>query len=119
VTVHRDPLPPLERQREQLDGRVLHSEQFLLYRVLDALVDSFFPILGDVDGEIDELEASVLANPTDQQLERLFSLKRQLVAMARPSPRSATCSPGPWTGSPSFPASCSTSATTSATSMTT
>jgi magnesium transporter len=83
VTIHRDPLPPLDQQREQLDGRVLHSEQFLLYRVLDALTDSFFPLLADMDDEIDALEAAVLANPTEHQLERLFSLKRQLVAMRK------------------------------------
>jgi magnesium transporter len=83
VTVHRDSLPPLDRQRDQLDGRVLHSEQFLLYRVLDELTNSFFPLLADMDDAIDELEASVLGNPTDEQLERLFSLKRQLVAMRK------------------------------------
>ena len=83
VTIHRDSLPALDQQRAQLDGRVLHSEQFLLYRVLDALTDSFFPILADMDDEIDDLEAAVLAGPTDQQLERLFSLKRQLVAMRK------------------------------------
>jgi magnesium transporter len=83
VTVHRDPLPPLEQQRELLDGRVLHSEQFLLYRILDALTDSFFPILSDMDDEIDDLEAAVLQDPTEHQLERLFSLKRQLVAMRK------------------------------------
>src|SRR5438309_1779847 len=83
VTVHRDPLPPLEQQREQLDGRVLHSEQFLLYRLLDSLTDSFFPILSELDDEIDTLEDAVLANPDEQQLERLFTLKRQLVAMRK------------------------------------
>jgi magnesium transporter len=83
VTVHRDPLPALEQQRDQLNGRVLHSEQFLIYRILDALTDSFFPILSDMDDEIDELEAAVLEDPTDRQLERLFSLKRQLVAMRK------------------------------------
>src|SRR5437868_3603549 len=30
VTIHRDPLPPLDQQRAELDGRALHSEQFLL-----------------------------------------------------------------------------------------
>jgi len=83
VSVHHDPLPALDHQRAQLDGRVLHSEQFLLYRVFDALVDSFFPILADVDDEIDDLEAAVLDNPTDEQLQRLFSLKRQLLAMRK------------------------------------
>ena len=83
ITAHRDPLPPLDQQRDQLDGRVLHSEQFLLYRVLDALTDSFFPLLAEMDNEIDDLEAAVLVSPTDQQLERLFWLKRQLVAMRK------------------------------------
>jgi magnesium transporter len=62
---------------------LLHSEQFLLYRVLDALTDSFFPLLAEIDDEIDEIEAAVLASPTDEQLKRLFSLKRQLVEMRK------------------------------------
>jgi magnesium transporter len=83
VTVHSDPLPPLDQQREQLAGRCLHSEQFLLYRVLDSLVDSFFPLLSDMDDEIDELEVAVLDEPDEQQLQRLFALKRELVAMRK------------------------------------
>ncbi len=83
VTIHRDPLPVLDQQRHELDGRTLHSEQFLLYRVLDSLTDSFFPVLTDMDDQIDELEAAVLQNPTDEQLQRLFGLKRQLVAMRK------------------------------------
>jgi magnesium transporter len=83
VSIHRDPLPTLEQQLDELDGRVLHSEQFVIYRVLDALTDSFFPILSDMDDEIDRLEEAVLADPTDRQLERLFALKRQLVAMRK------------------------------------
>ena len=83
VTVHREPLPALERQREQLDGRVLHSEQFILYRVLDALTDSFFPVLAEMDDQIDVLEAAILDGPTDPQLQSLFGLKRRLVAMRK------------------------------------
>ena len=83
VTVHRDSLMPLDEQRKELAGRTLHSEQFLLYRVLDALTDSFFPVLSDLDDEIDALEAGVLQNPTNEQLERLFALKRQLIAMRK------------------------------------
>jgi magnesium transporter len=83
ITIHRDPSPSLDQQRRQLEGRVLHSEQFLLYRVLDALTDSFFPVLTEMDDEIDEIEAAVLASPTAQQLQRLFLLKRQLVSMRK------------------------------------
>jgi magnesium transporter len=83
VTLHRDPLPALAQQLSRLNGQVLHSEQFLLYRVFDALTDSFFPPLAQMDDEIDDLEAAVLAGPTDQQLQRLFALKRMLVAMRK------------------------------------
>ncbi|MGH2886420.1 MAG: magnesium/cobalt transporter CorA [Solirubrobacteraceae bacterium] len=83
ITIHRDPLPLFDKEREELDGRTLHSEQFLLYRILDGLVDSFFPLLSDMDEEIDELESALIANPTEGQLQRLFALKRQLVAMRK------------------------------------
>jgi magnesium transporter len=83
VTLHRDALPALSEQRKRLDGVVLHSEQFLLYRVFDALTDSFFPLLASLDDEIDELEAAILAGPNDAQLQRLFALKRMLVAMRK------------------------------------
>lgn len=83
VTIHRGALPAFEDQRERLDGRTLHSEQFLIYRVLDVLTDSFFPLLSDIDDQIDNLEADVIENPTDAELQRLFALKRQLVAMRK------------------------------------
>jgi magnesium transporter len=83
VTLHLDSLPALDEQRERLEGLVLHSEQFLLYRVFDALTDSFFPLLARMDEQIDELEAAVLGGPTDEQLQRLFALKRELVAMRK------------------------------------
>jgi magnesium transporter len=83
VTLHRDALPVLDEQRSRLDGLVLHSEQFLLYRVFDALTDSFFPLLAGLDDEIDELEAAILSGPTDVQLQRLFAMKRMLVGMRK------------------------------------
>ena len=83
VTLHADALPALDEQLSRLDGLVLHSEQFLLYRVFDALTDSFFAPLARMDEEIDQLETAVLAGPTDAQLQRLFALKRTLVAMRK------------------------------------
>jgi magnesium transporter len=83
VTLHAGALPALDEQLSRLDGLVLHSEQFLLYRVFDALTDSFFPPLARMDEEIDELEVAILAGPTDAQLQRLFALKRTLVAMRK------------------------------------
>jgi len=55
----------------------------LLYRVIDSLLDGFFPVLSAIDDEIDELEDAILENPTDDQLARLFDLKRSLIAMRK------------------------------------
>jgi magnesium transporter len=83
ITVHRGPVRALDEQRGRLEGQVLHSEQFLLYRVIDALTDSFFPVLSRIDDEIDSLEDAVIANPSDEQLQRMFGLKRQLVTLRK------------------------------------
>jgi magnesium transporter len=83
ITIHRGPLPALEEQRSEIEGRMIHSEQFVIYRVLDALTDTFFTPLAGVDDEIDQLEDSIIAEPTDEQLQRIFALKRDLVAMRK------------------------------------
>ena len=52
----------------------------LLYRVLEAVVDSYFPILASLDDQIDELEDQILQRPTEAQLGQLFDMKRSLIA---------------------------------------
>jgi magnesium transporter len=50
---------------------------------MDALVDSFFPALGDVDDRIDTLQDEMLAGPSERQLQELFGLRRRLVDLRR------------------------------------
>jgi magnesium transporter len=83
ITIRRQPLPALDEQRSKVEGSVMHSEQFLIYRVLDALTDSFFPLLSAMDDDIDALEDAVIERPTDELLQRIFALKRDLVAMRK------------------------------------
>ena len=58
ITVHRDEAPALTevRHRYQKRGAPIDDPALLLYRIIDGLVDSFFPILADFDDRIDELE---------------------------------------------------------------
>jgi magnesium transporter len=85
VTVHHDPSPDLaslvERIRQRAGPRADHV--MLLYRVVDTLVDGFFPVLAGVDDEIDDLEDEILERPTEQQLGRLFDMKRSLIAIRK------------------------------------
>jgi magnesium transporter len=83
ITIHRDPLPLLANEQAKLDGQRLHSEQFVLYRLFDTLTDSFFPLLAKRDDEIDVIEDAIVERPTEEELQRLFSIKRELVQMRK------------------------------------
>ena len=85
VTVHHQPCPELSHLAERLRQHAgPHADHvMLLYRVVDLLVDGYFPLLSKLDDEIDELEDAILVRPTEQQLGRLFDLKRSLIAMRK------------------------------------
>jgi len=59
------------------------SSVMLLYRIVDALVDSYFPMMARFDDKIDELEEAILAQPTEAQMGTLFAMKRQLVSLRK------------------------------------
>jgi magnesium transporter len=84
VTVHRESYPELERLRDHFSRGVQEgSEEFIVYKILDALADSFFPALASVDDEIDILEDAIVTHADEQQLQRIFQLKRELVMLRR------------------------------------
>ena len=83
VTIHRRPFEPLAELRRRYDDQPVRSEQFLLYRILDAITSTFVPVLSRTDDAIDDLEQDVIDSPTQAQLQRIFGLKRDLIAMRR------------------------------------
>jgi magnesium transporter len=83
VTIHQERCTVLDEVREQFARRGEESEELIVYRVLDALADSFFPALAFVDEEIDTLEDAVVTKASEEQLQRIFELKRELVTLRR------------------------------------
>jgi magnesium transporter len=81
VTVHRDSCPPFDELRDRAAREMAPPAMgaMMLYMVVDALADSFFPRLARLDDRIDELENGVLQKPDDAQLQQIFILKRRLV----------------------------------------
>jgi magnesium transporter len=92
VTVHRDEAPAFTelRRRYQMRKVPIHDPAQLLYRIVDALVDSFFPVLADFDDRIDDLENQTFLRASDEQLQEIFAMKRLLVRM-RKAVTTATC----------------------------
>jgi magnesium transporter len=85
VTVHRDDAPAFTAVRERYEQRKdpVKRPSLLLYRIFEALVDSFFPILADFDDRIDALEDAIFLRADDRQLQEIFGMKRLLVGMRK------------------------------------
>jgi magnesium transporter len=55
----------------------------LLYLIIDSIVDSYFVSIDHSDDRIDDLQDSVLDNPSPEILENLFDQKRKLIELRR------------------------------------
>jgi len=82
-TIHKRPLPSLIALREQYQDEEVRSEQFFVYEILDAITSTFTTVLTRVDDDIDQVEEEIIDEASPEQLQRIFSLKRDLVAMRR------------------------------------
>jgi magnesium transporter len=83
VTVRRERCPELEDLRRRLQQHGDVPEQFAVYSILDALTDSFFPVLERLDDRLDGLEDDIVRAPGDQELAEVFQTKRLIVDMRR------------------------------------
>jgi magnesium transporter len=82
VTVRRDDAPALDELcRRYAQGIELGSPIRSLYRVIDGLVDSFFPALADFDARLDEIQEALLASPRDVYLQELARMRRRLTTL--------------------------------------
>jgi len=86
VMVRYGPIPGLienSRFNERLDFALTRGADFLLYTIVDLVVDSYFPLLDQIDDEIDLLEDKLLEQADIQDMNRLLTLKRSLVHIRR------------------------------------
>ncbi|MFW6164349.1 MAG: magnesium/cobalt transporter CorA [Planctomycetota bacterium] len=87
VTVQERPGDPLNPVRDRLRGGVgqLRSRDasYLMYAIVDAIIDHYFPFLEQLGEHIDALEDEVLCNPTRETLGEVQDIKGQLISVRR------------------------------------
>ncbi|MEZ5286600.1 MAG: magnesium/cobalt transporter CorA [Vicinamibacterales bacterium] len=73
------------RRRCELEPELLqHGPAYVLYALMDAVVDRYFPILDDLTGEAEDIEERIFGGQnTRAQIEALYTLKRKLVVLDR------------------------------------
>ncbi|WP_315918570.1 magnesium and cobalt transport protein CorA [Mesorhizobium sp. SP-1A] len=58
------------------------GEDFVLYAILDFIVDNYMPVLEQIEDEVEEIEDSVLVRPMNSAgIERLYMLRRDLLRL--------------------------------------
>jgi magnesium transporter len=83
ITVHQDGHEIFKQAERRIGREPPKTEEEAIYRVLDALTDSFFPVLDGVDDRIDVLMDAMLQKPSQDQREELFHLRRRLIELRR------------------------------------
>ena len=85
ITVVDDPECPATREaleRARRDGDDEHPAR-MLYLILDTIVDHYFTAIDHFDEHIDQLEDQVFDSPSPEILNRVFAIKRDLIALRR------------------------------------
>jgi magnesium transporter len=87
ISLHRGNCPALATVHDRIKGHHAAKEAgpqaVIFYLIMDTLVDSFFPVLSDLDDSIDSLEGQILKNPTEEQLGALFEMKREVMTIRK------------------------------------
>ena len=85
VTIRRDRSPALDELCRQSESGLPEHETaaHLLYRVGDALVDSFFPALSRFDDRLELIEDDLIANPKPQHMQDIVAMRRRLARLRR------------------------------------
>lgn len=87
VTVTRTSTNAVERVRNAVesDGQRVrqHGPDFLVYRIVDGIVDDYFDVLDEVETTIEEVEDGILEGPDPTVLEALNSVRRDLLSFRK------------------------------------
>jgi len=59
------------------------GSDYLAYSLLDAIIDGFFPVLELYGERIDDLEDEVIVNPSQQTLQKIYQIRRELLQLRR------------------------------------
>src|SRR5713101_782980 len=87
VTHHNGPLRPIATARDQCNKDIQaafgRGVDFLLHQILDQLFDDYFPSLDALEDKIQLVQVEVFENPTQDTLDRIFALKKDILQLRR------------------------------------
>ncbi len=87
LTIQETPGDPFDAVRARLrNGRPRirsRGPDYLAYALLDALIDSYFPVLDAIGDELEQLEERVLERPTQETVTHIHAARRTLIGLRK------------------------------------
>jgi magnesium transporter len=87
VTYHRLPMRSvtavLAKYEQDETGSLFRGVDYLLYEILDHLVEFYFPVLETLEGEIERVEARIFEQDDEGTLDAILQLKRRVLEIKR------------------------------------
>src|SRR5215211_6733133 len=73
---------PVRERCEASPKNLSDGEDFILYAILDFIVDNYMPVIETIHAEVEEIEDRILAASSSQeQVSRLYQLRRDLLRL--------------------------------------
>lgn len=86
VTVHSEPIPQIKetlRRWRDPNSPLGQDVGSLLYALLDAIVDDYFPVIDKVADQVELLEETIFGKFDPGALQNIFALKKELLSVRR------------------------------------
>lgn len=86
ITIHDESMVEIDRAYKRFQGDLPRQDlgpDYFLYLIADEMTNALFPMLDQIDDEIDATEEETLDRATPQTLSRIFKLKHTLIQMRR------------------------------------
>jgi len=80
----RDCFQPVRERIRFSKGTIRkQNADYLVYTLIDSIIDGFFPVLEAYGEQIEELEDEVVVNPTRNTIKKIYQIRRELLALRR------------------------------------
>ncbi|PWT98961.1 MAG: magnesium and cobalt transport protein CorA [Candidatus Melainabacteria bacterium] len=87
ISFQDEPLDSLQSLRERIRNEQslvrAHGSDYLVYALVDAVIDSYFPVLERLGERLEDLEDYVIDNPTRESIAQIHIIKRELLILRR------------------------------------
>lgn len=86
ITVHGEPLESISKDLSRVERQspiIMRESDFLLYAVLDSLLETFFPIIDEVNDRVDDLEQQLLGDARDSHIRDILNIQSHVIKLRR------------------------------------